>query len=146
MKTKKGFTIIELGVVVLLIGGISLGLTPFVKNIRQRSRQVRCVHNLQSISLALRIYVNENDEILPSDLGVLFTKGYVEKEDIFDCPFTAHRGKAEEPDYIYNDRFDFKAQENIPIVYDKEGHYPGVSKNVLYLNGEIKEKARWPSS
>ncbi len=133
----KGVTIIELGVVIVLIGLITALLFPFVKIIRSKTCEIRCVNNLQKISLAIREYALENNEIPPSDLSLIYTQGYVDDESIFDCPFSAHVGNTKVPDYNYKKLIDFNLSENPVIAYDKKNNHIDGSINVLYLNGEI---------
>jgi len=139
MNNKNGFTIIELGVVVLLIGIISFGLTPFVKKVQNKARQRKCVRNLGKISIALRIYALENEESTPSTMNSLAEKGYVESDSVFDCPFSPEKGNADMIEYVYPKKVDFRKAENIPIVYDQIGNHQDGSINVLYVNGEIKK-------
>lgn len=134
----KGVTIVELGVVIVLIGLITVLLSPFVKIIRSKACEIRCVNNLQRISLAIREYALENNERLPSDLSLIYTQGYVDNESIFDCPFSAHIGNAKVPDYNYRNLFDLNLSGNPVIAYDKKDNHIDGSINVLYLNGEIK--------
>ena len=136
----KGVTIIELGVVIALIGLITVLLSPLVKIARKKTCRIRCVNNLQKISLALREYALENDEKRPMELSLIYTQGYVDNEDIFDCPFSPHIGNAKDPDYIYVKEYDFNLAENPVIIYDKEGNHTDESLNALYLNGKIVRK------
>jgi len=134
---KNGFTIIELGVVVVLIAVIVAGLTPFVKIVKRKTCNIICENNLQRISIALRVYAHENEGKAPKDLSFLYTKGYLDSEKVFDCPYLGGKGTAAKPDYDYIGEFDFGNPDNISIVYDREKH-PDGTINVLYLNGEIK--------
>lgn len=138
-KRDKAFTIVEVSVVVLLIGIIAVGISPFVRHVRNKARQIRCVENLQKISLALRVYALDNDGKLPSDLSLIFTKGYVDSEKVFNCPFGAHRGTAKEPDYEYVRDADLYGAVNEPLIFDKEGSHRSGGANVLFTDGEIKE-------
>lgn len=135
---KKAFTIIEVCVVFFLIWLMITGLKPYVKIVRMKARQVACERNLQKISLALRVYAYENDGKVPEDISFLITKGYINSERVFDCPYSPHKGTAKDPDYIYNPKFNFGDADNIPIVRDKDGNHPEGGANVLYLNGEIR--------
>ncbi|MDD5439022.1 MAG: type II secretion system protein [Candidatus Omnitrophica bacterium] len=140
MRYRKGFTIIELGIVIFLIGAIIVALTPFIREAKRKTCAVRCIHNLQNIGLALRSYALAHDEAVPKDLSLLWTEGYLAKENSFDCPFTSHKGTAKEPDYIYDAHGDFRKPDNIPVVYDKPSNHPDKSFNVLYLNGDIEHQ------
>jgi len=146
MMHRKGFTIIELGIVILLIAGVAFSLTPFVKVIQKKSRYIKCMNNLRKISLAVRIYALEHDGSLPGDLQELFLAGYIADEEVFDCPFSQTIGAAGEPEYIYIGAKKFTDEGNTPLVYDKEMNHPDGGMYVLFLNGEIEETARWPSS
>ena len=134
----KGVTIIELGVVIVLIGLITVLLSPFIKIIRSKVYEIHCVNNLRKISLAIHEYALENDERLPSDLSLIYTQGYIDDESIFDCPFSAHTGDAKVPDYNYKRLSDFNLSGNPVIAYDKKDNHIDGGINVLYLNGEIK--------
>ena len=137
MKDKAGFTIIELAVVVLLLAFILFGLTPFVRDVQDKARQMRCVNNIQKISTGLRVYAYEHEGKLPEDLSLLWTKGYIDGQDVFDCPYAAGKGSAEKPDYNFDNKADFNSGENTPLVYDKFKNHRGGRVNILYLNGEI---------
>jgi len=140
MGKKNGFTIIELGVVILFISLICIGLTPFVKWVREEAKDVKCVNNLQKISLALRAYALEHEEKPPGDLETLFKKGYIGDEKIFDCPFSSQNGDSSSSEYNYKPDFDFTASNDKPMVYDKDPHHTDGLINVLYVNGEIRKQ------
>ncbi|MFH1790831.1 MAG: type II secretion system protein [Candidatus Omnitrophota bacterium] len=135
---RKGFTILELGVVMALMAAMFYALMPFVKMVRERARHIRCVNNLQKISIGIREFYLENGEVQPSSLTLLFTRGYISDENVFDCPFSKTKGTAKEPDYEYNADYDFRMPDNMPIVYDKGRNHGNGMINVLYLNGDIK--------
>jgi len=137
LRNKKGVTIIELGVVAAFIALMVYLLSPFVQIIRKEIHRVRCAYNLEKISLGLREYAIENNDSMPSALGMIYSQGYIQDEKIFDCPFSQHVGIASDPDYIYVDKFSFNIAENPVIVYDKRENHVDGTMNVLYLNGEI---------
>ncbi len=78
VNNNKAFTIVELGVVIVLFLLIARVLGPFVGNVRTRAMQVRCVNNLQKISIALRAFAYENDGKVPDDISLLLTRGYLD--------------------------------------------------------------------
>ena len=138
----KGVTILELLVVILLIGGLIFLLNPLLKHIRFVIKQQQCMDNLKSMSLALRIYALENKHNMPDNLEELVEKGYIKEGTVF-CPF---QEKKEEIGYIYKKLASIDDVEDVPIIRDKKDCHPNGSINVLYSNGGIKNKARWPSS
>ena len=137
---KKGVTIIELGIVVTFIGLMVFLLSPFVRIIRRETHRVRCVHNLEKISLGIREYAIENNDAMPPELGTIYTQGYIDDERVFDCPFSSNIGNAKDPDYTYVNKLSFNISENPVIVYDKKENHTKEAINVLYLNGEILRK------
>lgn len=137
---KKGFTIIELGIVIIMMALIVSGLTPILKKVKEKAFKIRCVNNLQKISIAMRVYSLENNNSAPKTLGELYTKGYLDSEKAFDCPFSPERGAIDNPDYDYDDKFNFSMPGNLPIVFDKKTNHPDESRNFLCINGEIKNR------
>jgi len=140
MKRNKGFTIIELCVVIMLMTAIAVVLVPFIKETRRKACAVECLSNIQKIGLTLRSYALTHEGAAPKDLAVLWNEGYIDKESVFDCPLSGHKGTAKEPDYIYDPNSDFTKPENIPVFYDKPGNHRDKSVNVLYSNGDIEHQ------
>lgn len=62
---QRGFTLIELLVVVAIITVLLSLLMPSLNNARRQSKQVACLSNLRQLGVALRIYNDENNNLLP---------------------------------------------------------------------------------
>jgi prepilin-type N-terminal cleavage/methylation domain-containing protein/prepilin-type processing-associated H-X9-DG protein len=63
MKTK-GFTLVELLVVIAVIAILMAILMPALKLAKDQAYSVRCVSNLRNLSIAWFTYANENDSVL----------------------------------------------------------------------------------
>lgn len=68
---KKGFTLIELLTVIAIIGILAGILIPAVNRVRTSARQSVDTNNVRQIALAYQIYINENNERLPSIASTL---------------------------------------------------------------------------
>jgi prepilin-type N-terminal cleavage/methylation domain-containing protein/prepilin-type processing-associated H-X9-DG protein len=64
--SRRGFTLIELLVVVAVITILAGILFPVFAQARDAARRANCLSNLKQIALAHQMYVQDNDEALPS--------------------------------------------------------------------------------
>ena len=166
MKMTRGFTLVEL-LVVLAIVAVLAGLGfPVVSGFVARSREAACLNNLRSMGVALEGYMQENNQKLPilatgrasknEDIPVIETAllPYLEDPSAFHCPqdrvefeksgssyswLTLANGQQLASLTVFNikDRSD-----KIPLIYDKESWHPSGS-NFLYADLSSSNKERF---
>ena len=64
--THRGFTLIELLVVIAIIAILAAILFPVFSKAREKARQAKCTSNLKQIALAVMIFTQENEQVLPN--------------------------------------------------------------------------------
>jgi len=65
MRKRRGFTLIELLVVIAIIAILAAILFPVFAQARDKARSAACLSNLKQVGLALAMYTQDYDEILP---------------------------------------------------------------------------------
>ncbi len=66
LKQKKAFTLIELLVVIAIIAILAAMLLPALAAAKRRAQRINCVNNLKQVTLACKIWANDNDGKYPS--------------------------------------------------------------------------------
>ncbi len=106
----QGFTLIELLVVIAIIAILAAILFPVFSRAREKARQASCASNEKQLTLALLMYADDYDEILPpryyeTSPGVFlhwdthYAQPYITNKDILRCPSTRQRS------FGYNDTY-----------------------------------------
>lgn len=104
----KGFTLIELLVVIAIIAILAAILFPVFARAREKARQTSCLSNLKQIGLAMLMYAQDYEDVLPRSAqynppSVVLPEGgldywfqqihpYVKNAQIFACPSYASPG------------------------------------------------------
>jgi len=73
LKSKKGFTLIELMIVVAIIGILAAVAIPRFAQMLDKSREGATKGNLAGIRSAVSIYYSEKEGVWPADLSTAFT-------------------------------------------------------------------------
>ena len=94
---RRGFTLIELMVVIGIIGILVGILMPALQRTRDASRNAACKSNLHQIGLALHIYADEYEGCFPyyspepfNSAGLLYPQ-YLDSPRLYRCPWATGR-------------------------------------------------------
>lgn len=137
MSEKRGFTLVELLIVITVFVITFALLTPFVNRMRQRSDIIKCSENIRLLSLALHMYAADHNDAFASDLGSLYPD-YIKEEKIFDCPASSAIGTAEKRDYEYIAGLSEASPSTAVIIYDRDANHGNLGRNVVRVNGSVE--------
>lgn len=137
MMTRRGFTLVELLIVITIFAITFALLTPFVNRMRERADVIKCSANVRLLSLALHMYAADHDDAFPPDLGSLYP-GYVKEEKVFDCPASKFIGTAARSDYEYISGLLESSKPAEVIIYDRDGNHNNIGRNVVRANGSVE--------
>lgn len=99
MKNRKGFTLIELMIVIAIIGILAAMAIPNFKKAREQAREKACYSNMRVLLGAIEMYNMDHSEMMNEpDQGKLTSDGYLKAE--VACPETG--GKYEGKDLSGN--------------------------------------------
>ncbi|HEX5323298.1 MAG TPA: DUF1559 domain-containing protein [Capsulimonadaceae bacterium] len=92
--TVRGFTLIELLVVIAIIAILAAILFPVFAQAREKARAISCISNLKQVGLAIAMYNQDFDELMPNGNNPWGTETgwavqvfpYVKSVGAFQCP------------------------------------------------------------
>ena len=137
LHTRKGFTLVELLVVIAIIAILVVMLLPAVQAAREAARAIQCSNNLKQIGLGLSNYLSASGTFPPSGIGygwcrngwglygdpsihnangLMMLLPYIEEQDLYD-------------------RYD-QTQCAANITEGIDGHYPGQVTSPGVLAGD----------
>jgi len=126
---KRGFTLIELLVVIAIIAILAAILFPVFARARENARRTSCSSNTRQISIALKSYIQDYDELFPPSTmpaGAQYvgwadaSQSYIKSQQIFQCtsettdPTTASGG--DYTDYFYNQNLSGQNESALTFV------------------------------
>src|SRR5690348_2534367 len=71
-KNKRGFTLMELIVVIAIVGILVSLLLPAISQAKRRAQGAVCLNNLKQLDLALGLYVEDHGQLYPDTNEVWF--------------------------------------------------------------------------
>lgn len=77
---RKGFTVIEMMTVVMILGVFASYFTPKYVISMKKAREVQCLATRENIKKAAVLYSYDHDGEFPTDISVLYEKGYLDKK------------------------------------------------------------------
>ena len=89
MRSKKGFTLVELMVVVIILGILVAIAIPIYNNVTSDAKQKACAANERTLEGAVAMYQAANGGKMPSDLNAL-VPGFIEA--VPTCPVDGTSG------------------------------------------------------
>jgi len=89
---RRGFTLIEMLVVIAIIGLLAGMLLPVLNMARRRARMTKCIGQLREFMHAVVMYRNAYDDYYPPWLSTLYPE-YIGSAKVFICPADRSSGK-----------------------------------------------------
>ncbi|MDD2710035.1 MAG: DUF1559 domain-containing protein [Verrucomicrobiae bacterium] len=93
VKRKKAFSLIELLVVISILSVLCSLLAPGLRSARDKVKALSCMNNMRQIGLAMMLYAQSNNDMLPAPLQDSSSKGF----EKFIWTYAGYRG---EPSYM----------------------------------------------
>ena len=164
MRKSRGFTLVEMLVVLAIIGGLAAIIYPISRSMIAKSREAACISNLRSLGVGLQTYLQEHNDKMPNlnasraskteDVPVLDTVllDYLESSEAFHCPEDKVEFEKTGSSYSWNhlqsnlhvsNLYFFGVREDtIPLIFDKSSWHPS-GTNFLFADFASSNKPRF---
>ncbi len=149
MRRRKGFTLVELLVVISIIGILLATQAPNFNLIRERARQTAVKANMRYVQVAIETYFLERghyaDDFYEDGYGYTFPGGEYEVK-LGKFPTNPYTGREMTPDDFNEEDYDSpedcaNTQENGPN--DLIGYEPGQMRYGAYYPSGMSEPSNW---
>ncbi|MEI8310988.1 MAG: type II secretion system protein [Verrucomicrobiota bacterium] len=164
----RGYSLIELLVVVAIVAGLAAILVPSVLFGVARADSAKCLGNLRAMGVGLNAWLADNNMVMPKlaagrksrdeDVPVIDTAlaAYLPDPRVFACPADRSLAAATGSSYYWNSVLSGQSAVNlnflslatdlskIPVIVDKEGwhHYSEDKVNHLFADGHAANHLR----
>lgn len=165
MNRMRGFTLMEMLVVLAIIGALAGIAYPMTRSFIGKAREAACLTNLRSIGVGLQTYLQEHNDTMPAlaqgrasktdETPVLETVllPYLQSQEAFQCPADKKEFEKTGSSYFFNSTQSGKSvsqlaifgikdrPDKVPLIYDKEAWHPN-RVNFLYADMSSSNKFR----
>ena len=169
MTKRRGFTLMELLIVLAVIATLAGIGIPLGRSILAKSREAACLNQLRSLGVALESYLQDHNQILPKLAMGRASKSdpspvletvllpYLETPDAFKCPQDSKEFEKSGSSYFWNhlqselpvSRLVFfginDRPDKIPLISDKEAWHPS-GTNFLYADQTSSNRVRFAAT
>lgn len=166
MKKHRGFTLVELLVVLAIVAALAGIGIPLTRSVIGKSREASCLNNLRSLGVGLQSYLQDHNNLMPELKAGRASKTeeapvldvvllpYLATADAFRCPADSKEFEKSGCSYLWNSTqsglpftqlsfFGIKDRpDRIPLIVDKDSWHPS-GTNYLYADLSSSNKSRF---